>query len=104
MHAPTKNIAIESNHGVVSQTELEDLSNQYANFFLSIGIKNGDRIGLFLHRSVEFVVCTLASSKIGAIYVPIDPTYPNERKKFIIVENLPDHLLSKEIKKTAKLL
>ncbi|MGD1932331.1 MAG: amino acid adenylation domain-containing protein, partial [Leptolyngbyaceae cyanobacterium] len=37
-----------------------------------------------LNRSAELVVTLLAILKAGAIYVPLDPTYPVERLRFIL--------------------
>jgi acetyl-CoA synthetase len=49
--------------------------NQAANAFKSLGIKKGDRIGIFMPMTPECVVATLAASKIGAIFTPIFSGY-----------------------------
>lgn len=45
----------------------------------SAGVAPGDRVVLCLPRSVDLVASVLASHLVGAAYVPIDPTYPDER-------------------------
>ena len=45
-------------------------SNKTANFFLSQGIKRGDRVMVILRRHYSFWIVSLALSKIGAVVVP----------------------------------
>ncbi|AGC75292.1 non-ribosomal peptide synthetase [Nonlabens dokdonensis] len=68
----------------LSYQELEDLSNAMANDLLSrIDIEKDALIGVELERSEWLVVSLLAILKTGGAYVPIDPTYPEQRKDFI---------------------
>jgi amino acid adenylation domain-containing protein/non-ribosomal peptide synthase protein (TIGR01720 family) len=41
-------------------------------------------IGLCVDRSLDMIVAMLAILKAGGVYVPIDPTYPEERIAFIL--------------------
>ncbi len=50
--------------------EISDTSNQVANYFLSLGIKRGDRVMLVLKRHYQFWPTILALHKIGAIVIP----------------------------------
>ncbi|HOK82304.1 MAG TPA: AMP-binding protein [Clostridia bacterium] len=50
--------------------ELSYLSDKCANFFLSAGIKKGDRVMLVLKRHYQFWVSILALHKIGAVAIP----------------------------------
>lgn len=50
--------------------ELKNLSNSAANFFISKGIKKGDRVMLMLKQRVEAWICILALCKIGAVCIP----------------------------------
>lgn len=59
-------------------------ANQLANYFSSIGIKPGMRIGVSLDRSFDSIVSILAIFKIGAAYVPLDPSYPASRIDYIV--------------------
>lgn len=49
----------------------------------------GALIGLCLHRGIDLVVATLAVSKAGAAYVPLDPRYPDERLRFMLEDARP---------------
>jgi acetyl-CoA synthetase len=50
--------------------ELKYLSDKCANFFLSAGIRKGDRVMLVLKRHYQFWVAILALHKIGAVAIP----------------------------------
>ena len=45
-------------------------SNKAANFFLSQGIKRGDRVMVIMRRHYSFWIISLALTKIGAVVVP----------------------------------
>ena len=47
--------------------ELNERINQYANYFLSIGLKKGDIINVFLENRPELMIMVGAMSKIGTI-------------------------------------
>lgn len=50
--------------------EIKYYSDKTANFFMSLGIKKGDRVMLILKRRFEFWFCILALHKIGAVCIP----------------------------------
>jgi acetyl-CoA synthetase len=55
--------------------ELEVETSKLANALLELGVKKGDRVGLFLPMVPEAVIATLACSKIGAIFTPMFSGY-----------------------------
>jgi acetyl-CoA synthetase len=50
--------------------DMKKLSAQAANYFLSLGIKRGDRVMLVLKRHYQFWISILALHKIGAVVIP----------------------------------
>ncbi|WP_288349459.1 amino acid adenylation domain-containing protein [uncultured Thalassospira sp.] len=74
---------------IFSYSELNDLSNKIARRILEEDIKPGDLVGICLERSPIMVAAMLAIAKCGAAYIPIDPSYPQERLNFIIEDSLP---------------
>jgi acyl-CoA synthetase (AMP-forming)/AMP-acid ligase II len=58
--------------------------NRVANGFLRIGVKKGDRIGFFLPNSTEFLFATFAVTKIGAVFVPLNPQYTVEEAEYVL--------------------
>jgi amino acid adenylation domain-containing protein/non-ribosomal peptide synthase protein (TIGR01720 family) len=86
--------ALEFEHQYVTYRELEERSNQLANFIINRGIKNNDRVAIMAVHSIELVVAILAVMKSGAAYVPLDPEYPSERIKFILRDSDSSLLLT----------
>ena len=55
--------------------------NQLAMGLLAIGVKPGDRVGIWSPNNIEWCLTQFATAKIGAIMVCINPAYrPNELK------------------------
>ncbi|CAF2107000.1 unnamed protein product [Rotaria magnacalcarata] len=65
--------------------ELNEKANQLAHYLRSIcDIHPDDLVALCLDKSELMIVSILGVWKSGAAYVPIDPTYPDERIEFIM--------------------
>ena len=72
-------IALVHNETEVSFTELNASANILARGLAKRGLKHGDVLGLAVSRSIDLLVVMLAVLKLGAAYVPIDPSFPAER-------------------------
>ena len=59
-------------------------TNTIASIIQNKGIESKTPIGLLFDREDELYLSILAIVKLGAIYVPIDPSYPEERIKWMI--------------------
>jgi acyl-CoA synthetase (AMP-forming)/AMP-acid ligase II len=57
----------------ISYQELEERSNQLASVLRRTGVQKGDRVGIFLPKSIESLISLFAILKNGSTYVPIDP-------------------------------
>ncbi|WP_192484725.1 MULTISPECIES: non-ribosomal peptide synthetase [Cysteiniphilum] len=87
---PTSQALIFGNQSV-SYEILNSRSNQLARKIrvhyeaqVGKGFSKGVLIPLYLDRSFEMVIATLAVLKLGGAYVPIDPTFPDERVRYIL--------------------
>lgn len=49
--------------------------NAYAHGLRRLGVRSGDRLMIFMHSCVEFVLLTLAANKLGALWVPVNTDY-----------------------------
>ena len=76
--------AIETADAVVSYGELNRDANRLAHRMREVGVRRGDVVGVSLERTPAMVVALLAVVKCGAAYVPIDPSYPLDRVRFIV--------------------
>jgi amino acid adenylation domain-containing protein len=64
--------------------ELDDLTNKVALVLSRQGVNRGDRVGIYLNKSVSSIVSIFGILKSGAVYVPIDPQAPVTRVSYII--------------------
>jgi amino acid adenylation domain-containing protein len=68
----------------VTYAELERRANKLANYLVELGVKPDTPVAICVERSVEMIVGILAILKAGGGYVPLDPTYPEERLAYIL--------------------
>jgi len=68
----------------ISYFELERDKNRMANVFQNLGVEKGDRIILFIPKSLIFVVAYLAIQKIGAIAVPLNPGFKKSELAYLL--------------------
>ena len=54
-------------------------AGQLAYVLQDAGVRKGDRVGLFLRKSLRSVIGVYGITRLGAAYVPLDPTAPPER-------------------------
>lgn len=65
--------------------ELDQRSNQLANYLTGkTRLEKGMPLGICLDRSEWMIVSILTALKMGLPYVPIDPDFPKERKRYIV--------------------
>ena len=70
----------------LSYGELEARSNRLGHALLARKVGLEVPVALFLPRSPELVVATLAVLKAGGCYVPLDPSHPAERQRRLLEE------------------
>ncbi|PWY90915.1 AMP-binding enzyme [Aspergillus heteromorphus CBS 117.55] len=59
----------------VTYAALNAKSNAFARGLESVGVRTGDRVGVMLGNSMEYSIATYALFKLGAILVPINPSF-----------------------------
>jgi len=55
-----------------------------------------DMAGIFMERSIDMIIGMLGILKAGAVYVPIDTSYPKERIAFIMDDTKTPALLTQQ--------
>ncbi|MGJ8736181.1 amino acid adenylation domain-containing protein [Zobellia laminariae] len=68
----------------ISYSELHKKTDQLASYLISIGIKKGDRVGIFMNRCLETSIAVYGILKAGAVYVPLDTAAPLHKTAAII--------------------
>lgn len=64
--------------------EIDEESNRLAHWLIEQDIGTEDRVAVLLDKSPELVITALGVLKAGAVYLPVDPTYPEDRLSFIL--------------------
>src|SRR6185437_5191008 len=68
----------------LSYGELEERTNRLGRYLRDrCGVKREELVGIQLDRSEWLIIAIIGVLKSGGAYVPIDPEYPQERKKLI---------------------
>jgi amino acid adenylation domain-containing protein len=80
----TRTAVVEPGHGEISYAALAALSDRLRDRLHAIGVRPGDRVGIYLRKSIDAVATILGILKCGAAYVPVDPGAPAERNAYIM--------------------
>jgi amino acid adenylation domain-containing protein/non-ribosomal peptide synthase protein (TIGR01720 family) len=89
-------IAVICHHQTITYSELNIKANQLAYHLKSLGVQPEIAVGICTHRSLDFIIGILAILKAGGFYVPLDPTYPQERLEFLIEDAQIQVLLTQQ--------
>lgn len=77
-------IAVSYKNENLTYQELNNKVNQFANYLLEQKISGGNVISICMEKNINFIIAILAVQKIGCAYLPINPTYPFDRIKYIM--------------------
>jgi amino acid adenylation domain-containing protein len=94
-------IAVSVSGQALTYRELDEKANQLARYLDTQSIGSECYVGVFIKRSPEMLIAMLAILKVGAVYVPLDPGYPESRTNYIIHDSMMkliitlDHLAEK---------
>lgn len=70
----------------LSYQQLNQASNQLANYLLEKGVQPGQAVGLYMPRCLDLAIGFWGTMKVGAAFVPLDPDYPRERLSFMAAD------------------
>jgi amino acid adenylation domain-containing protein len=81
---PEYTAVVDPGHGTISYRELAALSDRLRDRLVAMGVRPGDRVGIYLRKSIEAVAAIYGILKTGAAYVPLDPGAPPARNAYIM--------------------
>lgn len=67
--------------------ELNEKSDQVFRYLQRKAVYKGDFVGLCMDRSIELYICLIGILKLGAVYVPINPNYSEQRISYMIEDS-----------------
>jgi amino acid adenylation domain-containing protein len=76
-------IAVEFKSKIISYEHFDQLTSQIANALEDQGVQPGDTVGIQLERSEWLVAAIWGILKVRAMYVPIDPLFPQDYIDYI---------------------
>ncbi len=71
--------AVEAPDGALGAGELAARAHRLARHLKRLGVAAEDHVAVLFERSLDRVVAFLAVLETGAVYLPLDPSYPPER-------------------------
>ncbi len=87
-------VAIVFEDKQLTYAQLNAKANQLAHYLRKMGVKPEVVVGICIERSLEMMIGILGILKAGGVYFPIDPSYPEERKAFLLADGAPAVLLT----------
>lgn len=81
---PDRPAIVEPGRGAITYDELALLSDRLRDRLRALGVGIGDRVGIYLGKSIDAVATIYGILKAGAAYVPVDPGAPPARNAYIM--------------------
>jgi len=94
-HTP-HNIAIALQSSELTYAELNMKANRVAHQLKKLGVKPETMVVLCTERSLETIIGLIGILKAGGVCVPMDPTYPKDRQKFILKDSQSTVVVTQE--------
>ena len=85
-------VAVDDRH--LTYAQFDSRVNRIARHLLSSGVRTGDRIAVMAARDEWLPVMLAAVMRAGAVYVPVDPDYPDDRIEFLLQDAAPSAVLT----------
>jgi non-ribosomal peptide synthetase component F len=90
-------VALDWHGSKMMYAELMDCAAKVAGWLRSNGVAPDCVVALQLHRSLEQVVSMLGTLLSGGAYLPLDPKWPSERRRFMIQDAECKQLIAQPI-------
>jgi amino acid adenylation domain-containing protein len=93
--AHPSSIALSYGHQQLTYEELDRRSDLFSRYLIQNGVATGDAVAICMERSFDWIVAALGAMRAGAAYVPLDPTWPDERVKAAVTDSGAHILVAK---------
>lgn len=91
---PRASPAIITDDCTFTYGELDTVSDAVAVELCKLDIGIGDLVAVYAERGIDLFVAALGVLKAGAVYLPLDPSYPSQRLSFVLQDASPRALLT----------
>ncbi|MEL6558755.1 MAG: amino acid adenylation domain-containing protein, partial [Bacteroidota bacterium] len=87
-------VAVTFGNETLTYKQLNERSNQLANYLVSKGVTNDGLVAICLDRSPIMLVAILGTLKSGGAFIPIDPEFPQSRIDYMLEDSGAKVMLS----------
>ena len=87
-------LAVVADDARLTYADLDAHANRLAARLAALGVGRGTRVAIFVERSSAMIVGLLGVLKAGGTYVPLDPSLPVDRLRFILNDSAAPVVLS----------
>jgi amino acid adenylation domain-containing protein len=77
-------IAVQADDGALTYAALDARATRLARHLRALGVNRGTPVGMHVERGLDLAVGLLGILKAGGCYVPLDPSYPAERVRYML--------------------
>ncbi len=88
------NVAVSTCEESITYEDLNRRANQLAHYLQKRGVGPEQVVSICAGKSIELIVAVLGVMKAGGAYLPIDPTYPEERIAYMLEDSKASILLT----------
>lgn len=88
-------IAIWSQGKTITYKDLDEKSTQLSIYLAEIGVQQETLVGIYMEKSIETFIAIIAIHKAGGAFVPLEPSYPEDRIKYMIEDSNLKYILTK---------
>ncbi|MDA4133773.1 MAG: AMP-binding protein, partial [Thaumarchaeota archaeon] len=93
LRAPAK-VCIRFQGASMTYGQVEDLSSRFAAALVSLGLKKGDRVAIFMPNMPQFVLAYFGILKAGGVVVPCSPLYKAKELEFQLKDSASSFLVA----------
>ena len=92
---PERDAVVVLHQGIrYSYLDLKRIVDQFARSLIQLGVKKGERVGIWSPNNIEWVITQFATAKIGAILVNINPSYRIFELEYALKQSGVKYLIS----------
>jgi amino acid adenylation domain-containing protein len=81
---PDRTAVDDPGRATITYDQLDQLSDRLRDHLAHMGVRPGDRVGIYMRKSIDAVASIFGVLKSGAAYIPIDPEAPPARCAYIL--------------------
>ena len=102
---PTTDAVVSLHQNVrMTYAQLKEATDLFARGLIALGVRHGDRVGIWSTNSLEWIVAQFATPKIGAILVNVNPAYRTSELHYALAQSGVSVLLTQIAYKTSAYL